>query len=120
MERNMDLIREIMLQVEQSNEDPRGWVDIEVEGFSNQQISYHVKLLENAGLLEAHDLSSMDGILWRPSCLTWEGHEFIDATKNDTVWKRTKGWINEKGGNVPFLVVKDMAIEVAKKHFIGE
>ncbi|EOV9525803.1 DUF2513 domain-containing protein [Bacillus cytotoxicus] len=32
----------------------------------------------------------MIGTGWIYSSLTWEGHEFLDAIKNDTVWNNVK------------------------------
>ena len=44
--------------------------------------------------------------------LTWDGHEFLDKIKNDTVWNRTTTTIKEKG--VPFVLdaVKEIATAI--------
>lgn len=31
--------------------------------------------------------------------LTWQGHDFIEDAKNETVWIKTKEFIKEKGGS---------------------
>ena len=45
--------------------------------------------------------------------LTWEGHEFLDKIKNDTVWNKTLKVIKEKGLPLALDTVKDIAAAVA-------
>src|SRR6266481_2807845 len=99
MKRDMELIRIVLLSVEEKAGDPRGWVNLEIPGHSNQEISYHVTLLQDAGLLESCDLSGTVGFDVRPKRLTWNGHEFLDAAKNDTVWKKALEIGKEKVGS---------------------
>jgi DNA-binding transcriptional ArsR family regulator len=54
-----DLVRDILLAVEASDEDPRGWIDLSIEGQDKRTLSYHVQLLSEAGFIEAQDLSCM-------------------------------------------------------------
>ncbi|MCF6156805.1 MAG: hypothetical protein E3K36_16555 [Candidatus Brocadia sp.] len=35
--------------------------------------------------------------------------------RNETVWKQTKEIVKDKGGSLPFEVLKSLAIEFAKK-----
>ena len=60
MKRDMDLARQILLKIEEYP-DPTGWVDIIIEGYSDQEISYHIKLLYQAKLIEAYDGSDPVG-----------------------------------------------------------
>ena len=87
MKRDMDLIREVLLEVEKV-EGWDDWKQIEFKDRDPEEISYHVMLLAEAGLIEAKKIC--DGGAWLPMRLTWEGHEFLDAARNDTVWKKTK------------------------------
>jgi hypothetical protein len=89
MKRDMDLVREILLKVEEVPFDGR-FHDIAVEGRSMDEITYHVMLLQEAGFIEAMDLSSLSGICWKPTRLTYSGHEFLDAARSDTVWQKAK------------------------------
>lgn len=45
--------------------------------------------------------------------LAWEGHEFLDAVRNDTVWTKTKKVFTEKGVDMSFDLVKTVAKEAA-------
>ena len=44
-------------------------------------------------------------------------HEFLDAIRNDTVWNKVKATVKEKGGAIPFEVLKLLAIQAAKSVF---
>ncbi|MGZ7104658.1 MAG: DUF2513 domain-containing protein [Candidatus Angelobacter sp.] len=58
MKRDMDLVRLIMLEVEK-NPDPMAWADINIPGYTDLDISYHIKLLDERGLVEANNLSRL-------------------------------------------------------------
>ncbi len=45
--------------------------------------------------------------------LTWEGHEFLDTVRSDTVWKKTKKVFTEQGISMTFELVKTVAKEAA-------
>ena len=89
MKLNKDLVREILLQVEASSE-PRGWIDLAIPGHTEEEIAYHVEILNEASFIEAQDLSSMSGYDWRPKRLTYEGHEFLDTIRDPEAWRFTK------------------------------
>lgn len=90
MRLDKDLIREILLAVEASNHDPSGWMELEIPGHTPEEVSYHVQLLDEAGFLEAQELTSLDGCEWRPKRLTYQGHEFLDTIRDGELWKLTK------------------------------
>jgi len=43
------------------------------------------------------------------SSLTWEGHEFLDKIRDETIWSKTKDAISKKGLPMVIDVVKDVA-----------
>lgn len=98
MKRDPDLVRDILLAVEASDEIPMGWIDIEIEGRSQQEVAYHVQILDEAGLLTAQDLSSMSSYDWRPKRLTAAGHDFLDAVRDPKIWRSTKEGALGAGG----------------------
>jgi hypothetical protein len=69
--------------------------------------------------LEAENASTLARLSWIPKGLTWDGHEFLDAIRNDTVWNKTKRVIADKGGSIPFDVLKDLALKFTRTHFLG-
>jgi hypothetical protein len=46
------------------------------------------------------DLSSLSGICWKPTRLTYSGHEFLDAARSDTVWQKAKAWALKSTGTL--------------------
>lgn len=90
MKLERDLVRDILLKLEEDTGDPREWKDVQVPGFTREQVAYHIAKMGEAGLIEAHDLSSHSGYDWRASSLTYEGHEFLDTVRDGKVWKEAK------------------------------
>lgn len=95
MKRDFDLIRLLLLERE-------GDTSVDFSPYNQDQINYHKALIVEAGLAEgpvkysgrqASDIPSAVHLLR----LTWEGHEFLDKARNDTVWKKAKTFILEKG-----------------------
>ncbi|MBI6557387.1 Conserved hypothetical protein [Pseudomonas veronii 1YdBTEX2] len=97
MKLDKDLVREILLAVEASNEDPLGWTVLNLEGRDAKEVSYHVMLLHEAGLIVGQDLSTCDGLEWLPKRLTYKGHEFLDTVRDGEVWRRTKAGAEKAG-----------------------
>ncbi len=121
MKRNMDLARMILFEIEKC-EAPMGLLqELKIEGYSSQEISYHIKLLYQAGLLEAEDASTMGmgpkGFCWFAGSLTWEGHEFLEAARDDNRWNKTKKLFADKGGGLVFEALKFALIKGIKNQF---
>ena len=99
MKLDTDLVRQILLMVEEFPFDG-SFHDVEIEGRTEDEISYHVMLLDEAGLLEAVDLSTLSGVCWKPNRLTYDGHQFLDAARSDTVWQKAKTWTTKATGTL--------------------
>ena len=110
MQRDMDLIRKILITVEEATS-TLGTIEVKIDGYTEQQIAYHVALLREAGLLHAVDLSSKSGLRFLPTRLTWEGHEFLDAARNDSLWRKTKEAAG-KVGSLTFDAFKSILIQL--------
>lgn len=112
MKRDLDLCRTLLLELE---EDPAvtGMKNLEVDGVTEEQVSYHVKLLHEAGLIEAHDASALNSFRWYPIRLTWQGHEFLDAARDEARWDKAKAFAREKTGSLAFEFVKVALFKVA-------
>lgn len=46
--------------------------------------------------------------------LTFDGHDFLDNIRNDTVWSKVKSQIGRVGENVSFALIKEIAFTTAK------
>lgn len=110
MQRDMDLVREILRYIE--NHTDMGNNPMEIPGYTEEQISYHVKIMHQAGLIEAIDFSSHNGESWAPRCLTWEGHEFLDNANNEKAWNKAKGIVAKNGVSASFDLMKDLLVRL--------
>ncbi len=121
MKRDMDLARNIMLALEESTgpELVDVYIEVYVKGHTPEEISYHVMLLHEAGLIKALDASSFGEYDWRPERLTWEGHEFLESSRDEGVWKKAKKIMAEKAGGIPFEALKQVLIQLAKDAVSG-
>jgi len=113
MTRNMDLIRQLLLDLEAFEQRPGGVSHLTadsftIEGYDADQINYHLDLINEAGFIEAGGMRPMVGIGFRS--LTWAGHDFLDATRDHTVWQKTKETATRAGG---FSV--DLLLGIAKE-----
>ncbi len=122
MRRDMDLIRELLLRLEGFDKSPYGVEtfspegdEIAVEGYTPDQIAYHLNLIYEAGLVETGTKGSgmtMDGeFMFRR--LTWSGHEFVDAIRSPEVWRKTKAGASAVGGWT-FGILKDLSMAYLK------
>ena len=91
MKRDMNLVREILVWAENQehgsmNKNP------EIPEYTEEEIAYHIYLMNKAGLVKAVETTSFgdkspNAILLE---VTWDGHEFLNAAKDDTIWEKAK------------------------------
>jgi hypothetical protein len=118
MKRDPDLIREILLRVEAL---PIGHVlsNIEIDGYSQEVIAEHVRLLQEIGFIDAiiaHSRSQMGVLIvgtYAVERLLNDGHDFIENAKSDTVWKKAREQVGEKTGDVSLTVLKAILAKTA-------
>ena len=49
--------------------------------------------------------------------LTWEGHDFLDTIRTDSVWEKTKSYIKDQGlQSVPIELLKKAAVAVMEQN----
>ena len=110
MKRDLDLIREILLQVEARG--PKQSMEVEIEGRDRNEIFGHVQLLEEAGFVE---VTFTGGPTSWVSRITWDGHEFLDSVRDSDVWVKVTNKMKEVGGTASFDIVKALAIGFVKE-----
>jgi hypothetical protein len=113
MRRDMDLVRAILLAVEDGDDNALRRKPLEIAGYDAAVVAGHAEIMQEAGLVDAH-IVRPDGEpppLARVFRLTWAGHDFLAATRNDTIWAKTKQVVREKAGDVPFEIFKLLAIK---------
>lgn len=93
MKRDLHLVRAIGFAVEAATQSLSSTA-IVIDGYRPEAIAYHAVLMCEAGLLLAEDASELAAgvpelMIHR---LTWAGHEFIDAARDDSSWNSVKRW----------------------------
>ena len=104
MKRDMDLVRRILFEVEKLP--PLTARRIEIEGYSMNEVAYHCEMLYRYGLIKRYhgdEIDQLDGVIdfWAED-LTWQGHDFLEKIREDTVWNKTKRVMKDKG--LPFVL----------------
>ena len=102
MKRNMELIRAILLQVEANT---AGKIDLDLPNYQANEIGLHVELMIERGLLEGTTLPSSDVpsheiLSYVIRKMTWDGYEFLEVARNDTLWEKAKSVCLEKTGGL--------------------
>jgi hypothetical protein len=114
MKRNWDLIREVLIRLDEKGPEKHALRAEDFDEERHHEVAYQVELLKEAGLVDAQIMKAASGppdfLALR---LTWEGHELLDAIRNDTVWKRTKESFLTKGLSMTFELVRSVAISIA-------
>lgn len=119
MKRDLDLIRRILIAVEDAPDYTISTADLVTDTCDEKTVARHAHLLQEAGLLEASLLASrhvggaQEGSIDR---LTWAGHEFLATARSDTTWVKAKRTIGEKLGGVPFELLKAWLMAEASRH----
>ena len=110
MKRDMDLVRLQLLRVEGEEPVP------ELDGYTEERRVYHMALCIEAGLVDG--VVRTDGNGYPNGAvairLTWKGHEFLDAARNDTIWKKALGHIKKAGVQVTLPVLEEVLKKAAK------
>ena len=108
MKLKIDLIKAILLAVEE--EDWAAPFEIEIDGYESKDVVYHLFLMDEAGLIRGIDLSSSGGRRYAVDRLTWEGHEFLANSKDETNWERLKKAV---------ATIGDVSFDAAKAGLAG-
>jgi len=113
MKRDMELIRKILLQAESGAD---GYCPaIRVDGYDESQTGYHCYLIVTMGFAIGEAGTGDTGPNYRMTYLTAAGHDFIDAVRDDTVWKRTSGLVKAAVTSVSIDLLKEVATHYAKE-----
>ena len=107
MKRDLELVRRILLHLEEGEASPSGFGAFVEDGYGLPAIHYHIRLLHDAGLIEADEIVPGQ---WWPERMTWSGHEFLDAARNEDLWRDTKKKVEKSTGTAPFLVFHELLL----------
>jgi hypothetical protein len=107
----MNLIRLLLLETEGAEPTP------DFAAFTEDQRVYHSALLIEAGLVHGEIITDGNG---QPAStitlrLTWAGHEFLDAARNVTIWKKAEDRIKKAGVDVTISVMSELLKQLLKQ-----
>ena len=105
MKRDMDLIRRITLATDELP--PGKWLE-EIEGVDPMVFAGHATWMEEAGLIKATITEYLDGgAAVAVKRLTWDGCEFADSIRSDTVWNKAKESVIKPASSFTFGILRD-------------
>lgn len=115
MTKNWTIIRAILLRLEAAST-PNTFLNAkDVAPFPEQDVAYNMRLLQEAGYINAkfQESSSGDGRILSAlaKSLTNAGHELLDTIRSDTIWGKVQETFKTKGLDMTF----DLVMAVGKK-----
>jgi hypothetical protein len=111
MKRDMELIRKVLLAVQDGNP------NLPIDGYSEDEVKYHRKLAIEAELIKGAIRESgrnpreiPAGVIVKE--LTWSGHDFIDAIATESNWQRVKDFLKDSGKQITLETVKVAVLQL--------
>lgn len=101
MRRNLDIIRLLLLKYEGADQ------VIGLDNFSKEKQLYHSVLLIEAGYVHGVVIPDQSGnpVSTRVNRLTWAGHEFLELSRDDTIWNHAKTVVAESAKGAAIEIV---------------
>jgi hypothetical protein len=117
LQRDLELVRKLLLHFEAKQDDtPKECPPI--EGYVNLQIKYHLLLMDEASLIRCERQISKSTptrvISVLAFSLTWQGHEFLDASRNENIWNKALTLTRGRLTSIPFSVLESLLIYLSK------
>ncbi|WP_133468163.1 DUF2513 domain-containing protein [Paraglaciecola marina] len=108
MKRDMELIRDILLEIEADS------FESKIKGYDNSVVENHMVLLIQEKLVDRRTFGINS--TWIANVkLTWAGHEFIENLRQKEVWNTIKNEFKEESVSTVLGVAKKLAETYAKK-----
>jgi hypothetical protein len=110
MKRNMELVRLLLLDIEGADKP-------DLSKYSENEQTYHRALIIEAELTHGGVVEDEKGF---PAAavgtrLTWKGHEFLDAARNETIWGKAISKLKAAGMSIPLPLLQELLTSFLKK-----
>lgn len=89
MKLNKDLIRDIAIYIESNGDGERPKTEIEIDGYTYNEIRYHFMQMLDMGLIKVN-IRSINGSVLKYYSLTYKGHEFLENIRDKYIWDEIK------------------------------
>lgn len=107
----MDLVRKILVATADARQPLEASVFAD-ERHDYQEVAYHFRIMEQAGLVAASLVPGDNGYYHAAvESLTWEGQDFLSAVANDGVWRKVSMKIAKIAGDATLDVTKALAVK---------
>ena len=120
MRRNPELVRKLMLAIEQTSQPLTA--QAQIDSYPRDEVAYHMRLIIEAGFAEGCVMDDHSGgnttvprnvVIVR---MTNAGHDFIDSVRGDTVWNAVTEKVKTLGGSFTLNVLQQLALRVLMAH----
>jgi hypothetical protein len=103
----MELIRKLLLAVEDwpATGGDRTFASL---GADPEELDYNLHLAKEGGLLEFVTAQNLEGSVFKRMSLTWSGHDFLDAAREQPIWEEVMTSMKTKG-------IASASLELMKK-----
>ncbi|RFT34616.1 hypothetical protein CG401_02150 [Bifidobacteriaceae bacterium NR019] len=111
MRRNMDLVREILIEASKSDKEVRASDIAEKSSkYSLEEIIYNIRIMGEGNLINVYiderEVGVVDAYVMD---LTWHGNEFLDSISSNEIWEKIKNNFSDKIINIPFDILTSLA-----------
>lgn len=118
MKRDMDLVREILIKLSESDK------ELLANAFVNEQhtfneVAYHFDIMKQANLIEANIIKTGGIRYGRAEAvkLTWDGNEFLANISSNEIWDKVKMKVAQTTGDASIAIFSKLAIDLIKMQF---
>ena len=114
MKRDLDLVRQLMLQIEALPAAPP--VQYRMSEIEDPVLLAHLEMLIEAGLVSGRISRSQGarGDVISVSGLTWQGHEWVEMVRSHSLWNEVKSAVLDGGGVLTFELTRAMAAKLLR------
>ena len=120
MKRDLDLVRQLLLQIEGLPAGPPA--QYRASEIEDPVLLAHFELVLASGLVNGKISRSQSsrGDVISISGLTWEGHEWIEMVRSQSVWNETKSMLLDSGGALTYELTKVAATRILRARIDDE
>lgn len=120
MKRDLDLIRNILLEIEKMPPEQSDLSSKKLSTLCNNEaiIAFHIKLLLDNKFIEIIHRVPQEGNkdIYFISRLTSSGYDYLDTIRSPKIWEATKEKLYSIGGAVSLEVIKDVAVTISRSY----
>ena len=122
MKRDIDVIKYVLEEIEKlQGSNPIQLQFDESDSYSIDKLNYHIRILTDAGFVEGEIKGVMGGgQINLIRSITWQGHDMLDALRNDKAVEMAEREAEKQGSklsDLPIDVAKALVIASAKQLF---